>query len=152
MNRGHFRAWRQIVTTRIAAQDKHRVYSPQAGSGCIVKNGVCHSTPLELRDPVVSFCLQLANLPKFDGLGRTSLRACRYQSCLLPVITERALEGAPIIWIALDYSKRTRNHTVPAAIADIRLNIDAAKLGAHDRAGGTSLQAAGIFAMLADVG
>src|SRR5205823_57528 len=41
---------------------------------------------------------------------------------------------------------------VGAAIAHVWLDVDAAELGAHDRARGTGFQAAGLLAMLTDVG
>jgi hypothetical protein len=92
------------------------------------------------------------DLPKLDGLGRAGLSTSRFESHFLAVITKRTFEGATVIRIALHYSERTRHNAITAAIADVRLNINAAKFRAYDGPGRASFKAPGVLAMLADIG
>src|SRR5207248_4964163 len=51
-----------------------------------------------------------------------------------------------------DHAERARGDAVPAAVADIVLDHDGADLRAEDRAGRADVEAAGVRAVLADVG
>src|SRR5207248_1379826 len=86
--------------------------------------------------------------------GRARLRAGRFQSVLEPVVAERALVHAAVAAeLALrDDAERTGRDAVAAAVADVVLDHDGAELGAHDRAGRADVEAAGMSAVLADVG
>jgi hypothetical protein len=74
----------------------------------------------------------------------------------LPVVAERALESAACVghrfWPAINHAERTGNDTVTAAVTNIVLHEDGPDLGAHNRTSGTSFQAAGFFAVFANVG
>src|SRR5581483_7550338 len=82
----------------------------------------------------------------------TRLRTRRLLSDFLPVVTERALERAAVIGPAIDDAERARHDAIAAAVAHIRLHIDAAEFGPDDGARRTGLQASRILAMLADIG
>src|SRR5262249_56796835 len=53
---------------------------------------------------------------------------------------------------SVDYSERTRDNTVAAAIANVVLHENRAGFGANNRSRRTRFEAAGFFAMLADIG
>src|SRR5512132_618256 len=89
--------------------------------GRIINACILHPTPMKFFDTRLrrgAQCLQVAEL---DGLGGTSLRACRNQACLLPVVAERAFEGATVDGVLIHNAERTGDHAVSTAIADIRL-------------------------------
>src|SRR5437764_2407639 len=117
----------------------------------VVELYVLHSSISELRDPLLCILPKLADLAKFDRLRRTRFRAGRLQSNFLPVVTEGALERPPVTFVALDNSERASDHAISTAVADIRLNKDAAKFGPHNRARRTGLQAPSVLAMFANV-
>src|SRR5439155_24391592 len=100
----------------------------------------------------VGGALERRAIAEEDRAGRTRLRARRLQPRLLPVVAEGALEGATIGGPPVDDAERTGDDAVAAAVADVGLDVDAAEFGAHDGAGRTRLQAAGVLAVLADVG
>src|SRR5204863_10082754 len=52
----------------------------------------------------------------------------------------------------IDHTKRAGNDAVAATVAHVILHENRTDLGAHDRAGWARFEAAGLFAMLADVG
>src|SRR4051794_4821875 len=53
---------------------------------------------------------------------------------------------------AIDHPERTADDAIAAPVADVVLDVDGADLGAKDRARGTGLEAAGVRAVLADIG
>ena len=93
--------------------------------------------------------LELAEL---NRLRRARRRARRLQARLLAVVAERALERAPVVGPPIDDAERAGDDAVAAAVADVGLDEDAAELGADDRSGRARLEAAGVLAVLADVG
>src|SRR4051812_3796147 len=80
------------------------------------------------------------------------MRTGRLKSRFLAVVTEGALESAAIFRIALDYAERTSNHAIGATIADVRLHVHSAEFSAHNRSRRTCFQAAGVRAVLANIG
>src|SRR6266496_920973 len=92
---------------------------------------------------------------KHDRFCRTNFCTGRNESALLAVVTERALKCAAGIgkwlWSAIDHAERTRHHAIAAAVANIILHEHRANFSTHDCTGGTCLQTARVFAMLADV-
>ena len=80
------------------------------------------------------------------------MRACRSEPNFLAVVTECAFERSSIFFVALNHSERACDHAIGAAVADIRLHIDAAKLGSNDRSSGTGFKTSSVFTMFADVG
>src|SRR2546430_17023642 len=97
-----------------------------------------HPPAVHFRHVPGRFFSETFSPPEFHRPGCERLGTGGNQSPFLPVIAEGALEGAPIIAILINYSKRTRHHAIPAAVADIRLNVNSAKLGAHNCAGWAS--------------
>src|SRR5581483_6349415 len=113
---------------------------------------------------------QLVDLAELDRVRRARLRAGRLVAALQAVVAERALPHAPVLllpeqrqrerrvsgaaWkIALvDHAERTRGNAVAAAVADVFLHDDGAELGAEERARRARVEAAGVRAVLADVG
>ena len=86
-----------------------------------------------------------------DFVGQALAQAGSRPS-FLAVGTERALEGAPVLWIALNHAKGAGDHAIAAAVADIGLHEDATEFGAHERAGGARFQATRDLAVFADIG
>ena len=80
------------------------------------------------------------------------MRASGLHVRFLPVVAEGAFEGAPVAGIAFDHSEGAGNYAIGAAVADVRLNVNAAELSAYDGAGWAGFQASRILAVLADVG
>ena len=94
---------------------------------------------------------QFIDLAELDRLRRTRLGARGYLSRLLPVVAEGALESTSVVFVLLHHAEGTCHHAIATAVANVGLNEDAAKLRAHDGAGRAGLQAAGNFAVLANV-
>src|SRR5437870_11400912 len=109
------------------------------GVRCIVERRIRHPASVQLGNALASFIPQAFDFTELYRLGRTRFRASRSKPHLLAVTAECALEGAPVIAILINYSKRTRHHAIPAAVADIRLNVNSTEFGAHNRAGRASL-------------
>jgi hypothetical protein len=74
----------------------------------------------------------------------------------LSIVAERALESAACVghrfWPAINHAEWTGDDTITAAVTNIVLHENGADLSAHNRTSGTSFQAAGFFAMFANVG
>ena len=74
----------------------------------------------------------------------------------MSIVTKCALECAACVGKrlgpAIDYAERARHHAITAAVANIILHKDGADFCANNRASGTCFEAAGLFAMLANVG
>src|SRR5207237_5458283 len=132
IDRWHFRLGRQVVAARIAAHYEHRMRSPHARVHWVVKRGISHAATAQFLQTLFRFPAECVDFAELDGLGGTRLGASRNQSHLLAVITERTFEGAAVIFISLDHPEGTCDHAVAAAIANIRLNVYPAELGAHD--------------------
>ena len=73
----------------------------------------------------------------------------------MPIVTESTLERAAGVRqrfrATIYHAERARDDAIPASIANIRLDIHAAKFRAHDGACRTRFEAAGIRAMFANV-
>src|SRR5438067_9670080 len=95
---------------------------------------------------------QLAQIPVLDRSGRAMFRARGRQVRLEAVVAEGALPGPAVVVPAIDDPEGACGDAVPAAVADVRLHVHAAELRADDGPGGTSLEASGARAVLADVG
>ena len=98
----------------------------------VIERGISHAATAQFLQSRFRFPAECVDFAELDGLGGTRLGASRNQAGLLAVITERTFKGAAVILISFDNSKRTRNDTVAAAIANIRLNVYPAELSAHD--------------------
>src|SRR5205823_3959858 len=117
----------------------------------IIDAGVIDPALTKLRDPRGCLRPQLPNLSKLDRLRRTRSSARRREARLLAVVTKRALERAAILRTPIDDSEGTRYDAVAAAVADVRLHVNAAELRADDRSRGAGFEAAGVRAVLAHV-
>ena len=142
---------RQIVLPRIASHDKHGVDSADTAVFGIVELRVLHSTSVQFLQSFISAYTQLFQRTKLDRLGRTSLRARRMQSHLLPVVAKCALERPPIVRITLDHTERTGHHAVSAAVAHVRLHKHSAEFGANDRSCRARFQASRLLTVLTHV-
>src|SRR6185295_13366291 len=87
-------------------------------------------------------------LNRFGGAG---LGAGRPESVVDAVVAEGALVGAAGIVVEGHHPERARADAVPAAVADVLVDIDGAVLGPVDRSGGAGLDASRLRAVLADV-
>ncbi len=116
-----------------------------------VQVGAVDAAPMQLGDPARGDLHQLFVGAELDRVGRAGLRACRLESILEAVITERALAGTPVLGVAVDHPERTGRHAVAATVADVGLQHDRLILGPDQGAGGAGVETARIRAVLADV-
>ena len=130
-----------------------------ATDGCllrIVKLRVVVTALLQLPHAFRSTCAEIIQSAKDNRFGGTNLCTGRYESAFLSIVTESALECAACIGKrlgpAIDHTKRAGNDAVAATVAHVILHENRTDLGAHDRAGWARFEAAGLFAMFADVG
>ena len=140
-------------TRGIAAHDEQRVHA--ADARCRADRRAPHrrlprACSSATRSP--ARCRSSSISPnRIDSVGHAVAHAgC--MPALLPVVAERALERAAIVRPPVDDAERTADDAVAAAVADVGLDVDAAELGADDRAGRARLETAGVLAVLADVG
>src|SRR5947208_728952 len=109
-----------------------------------------HRVPF--RAPGSRLDAQIDEIPVLDRPGGAVFRAGRRQVRLQAVVAERALPGPAVVAAPIDDAEGTRRDAVAAAVADVRLHVDAPELRADDGPGGTSLQASGARAVFAHVG
>jgi hypothetical protein len=116
--------------------------------------GVVHARLLEGGHAAVRPLQQLVERPELDRVGGARLCAGRLEPVLEPVVAEGALVHAAVAAdLPLgDHAERARRDAVAAAVADVVLDQDGPELGPHDRAGRADVEAAGVRAVLADVG
>jgi len=88
---------------------------------------------------------------ELDRVRGAGLGAGRLQSVLESVVTERALTGASVLWVAVDHAERTRGHAVAAAVAHVRLEHHRLMLGPDQRTGGARVETARVRAVPAHV-
>src|SRR5205085_3877831 len=110
-----------------------------------------HAAAMELFDPLAGLHPQLDELAILDRAGRARLGADRHHVRLQPVVAERALPRAAVVLVTRDHAEWTGDDAIPAAIADVRLDIDGAELGPDDGARRARFEARGVSAVLADV-
>src|SRR4051812_23666629 len=127
------------------------MYSFNTGFSWIVNHCIGNATRFQYFQSLICLAAQIFKLSKLYGLRWARLSACWLQSCALPIRAESTLERASISFILFHHAKGTTNNAISAAIAYIRLNEHRPKFHAYDCASGTRFQAAGHFAMLADV-
>src|SRR6266851_726956 len=94
---------------------------------------------------------QLVAEAELDRLGGTGLGAGRPEPIVDAVVAEGALVGAPGVVVEGHHPERARADAVPAAVADVLVDVDGAVLGPVDRPGGAGLEASRLRAVLADV-
>src|SRR5260370_37980889 len=152
MNGRHVGRRREIVRFGFYQNHKDRVDSDYAGFLRVVKTRVAISSVLELLHAILAALLELFQIAELNGLCWACLGARRNQSRFLPVIEECALKSATVLRALVNHSKRTRDDTISATIAHIRLDKHGTPFRAHNRAGRTRFKAPGIGAMLTDIG
>src|SRR5262245_9035147 len=155
MNCWNLRLRREPISFRFAENQKKGV---NAAHGCflrIVKLRVLVAILLELLHALACTRAQIIQSAKDDRFGGTNFCAGGYESALLSIVTERALECASSIGKrlgpAIDHAEWTRDHAVAAAVADVVLHKHGPDLSPHDRAGRTRFEATGFFAMFANI-
>jgi hypothetical protein len=95
---------------------------------------------------------QVIDFTKLDRFGGTSFGTGGLQSNLLAVVTECALESAPIFAISFHHAKRTGSDAVATTVANIRLNKDSAEFSSYNGSCRARLKASCVLAMFANVG
>src|SRR5579884_781594 len=155
MDRRRLRFPRQPVSFGLAQNQKESVKAAHRRLNRIVKLRVCVTSLLQLIEAFLCAGAQLVQRAEQDRFGRADLRARGNEAALLAIVTERAFECAAGIGqrfgSAIDYAKRARDDAVSAAVADIVLHKHGADFCAYDRAGGARFEAAGLFAMFANI-
>src|SRR4026208_317052 len=107
---------------------------------------------LALREALLGLGHQLVAESELDGLGGARLGAGGPQPVVDAVIAEGALVGPAGVVVVGHHPERARADAVPAPFADILIDVDGAELGPVDGAGGAGVEAAGLGAVLADIG
>src|SRR5216117_1820074 len=155
MNRWNLRLRREPISFWFTENQKKGV---NAAHGCflrIVKLRVLVAILLELLHALACARAQIIQSAKDDRFGGTHFCAGGYESALLSIVTERALERASCIrkrlGPAIDHAEGARDDAVAAAVADVILHQNRPNFRAHDRACWARFEAAGFLAMFANV-
>src|SRR5207249_3497298 len=103
------------------------------GAGLVGRVGavevrLCHPSLVELVDPPPGPVLELGQRPELDGLGGAGLRAGGGEALAQAVVAERALPRPAVVGSAVDDTERAADDAVPAAVADVGLDVDRAEL------------------------
>src|ERR1700683_2676418 len=151
MNSRNFGLGREIVGARVATDDEHGVSAADAGVERVVNVGVGDAAVLESGESLLRFGAQIIEAAEFDGFRGTGSGTGWFQTDFLAVVAEGTFESAAILFIFFHHADRARHHTVAASVANVGLDEDPSKFGAHDCAGGAGFEAAGVSAVLADV-
>ena len=126
------------------------------GIARIVKLRVAVSGLVQMFHALLRVRAQIIKPAKNDRLGGTHFCAGRDESAFLSIITKSALKCAACIGKrlgpAIDHPERAGDDAIPTAIADVILHENRTDFRAHDRACWTRFEAAGFFAMLANIG
>src|SRR5262249_20425176 len=109
------------------------------------------AAPMQFLDPPPRPLAQLVEWAELNGRRRARLGAGRHQAVALAIAAERTLVGVAINAAARDAAKGAGRHTVAAAVADVRLDVDVGELVVQDSARWTGMLARGRDAVLADV-
>src|SRR4029453_4330330 len=112
---------------------------------------VLEAHPLERLDAPLRLLHQIVAEAELDGLGRARHGACRPEPIVDPVIAERALRRAPGVVAEAHHPERAGRDAVPAAIADVLVDVDRPELGAVDGARRTRVETPPLRAVLATV-
>ena len=147
------RVVRQAVHRRLVEEQEERAGPADAVVGVVaVEPGLGDSGFVELLDSGASRGVQLVERPELDGIRRAGLGARRLQPVPQPVVAQRALVGPAIVLSAIDHAEGATGHAVTAAVADLLLHDHGPEFGAEQRSRRAHVQAAGVGAVLADVG
>src|SRR5690349_1647270 len=83
---------------------------------------------VQLRDTLPGPLAQLLDRPKLNGGSWARLGTGRRHVVLLAVVTERALVGVAVLFVAPQHAERTGGDAISAAVADVGLNVHVAEL------------------------
>src|SRR6201996_6325976 len=146
------RPFRQIVDGGVVFEQEEGVQCT-VFAGCFraIQIGVGFTTGMQLFHTLFCVFAQLTYLAELDGLGRTTLSACGNEAILLAVITQCALVGATILFVAADHSERAANNAVCAAVADVLLHVNIAELVVDECAGRADLHTRCVLAVFANI-
>ena len=124
--------------------------------GGIVKLRVGVTVFSQLLHTLCSARAQIIEPTEHDRFSRTNFGARRGEATLLAIITKRAFECAAGIgqrlWAPINHAERARDDAIAAAVANVVLHEHCADFSANDCACGTSFEATGFLAVLADIG
>src|SRR5205807_4789326 len=134
------------------AEHEERVQPVREPVGVAPQPGPVGAAAVQLRDPGAAALGELVERSEGDRPGGARTDARRLLVDLEAVVAERALVGAVVDVGAGDHPERAGADAVAAAVADVVLHEHGAELGAHDGAGRADVHAAGVLAVLADVG
>ena len=156
MNCRNLRLWRKAVCFGLAENQEKRVSAAHRRFGGIVKLRVGVTVFSQLVHTLRRARAQIIEPPEHDRFSRTNFRARRCEAALLSIVAEGAFECAAGVGqrfrAPVDHAKRTRDHAISAAVANIVLHEDGADFGPNDCAGGTRFEATSFLAMLANIG
>src|SRR5215470_305016 len=144
----------QPVDLRAVEEKEDRTCSPHpltAGVLGSVQPRFTHALGTQSSQPPAGLLLHLFDRAEGDRLRGTRLGAGRHKVELQPVVAERAFEGTPVAFAAVDHAEGAGRDAVATAVAHVRLDDDGAELGAEDGARRADLEAGGFRTVLADV-
>src|SRR5438552_6778641 len=143
----------QVVRPRLGEEQEERV-EPAEEAVLIrpVELRVLEAPPLQGFHALPRLRHEVVTEPEGDRFRRARLGAGGPEAVVDAVVTERALLRRPRMLVQRDDAERAGRHAVAAPVADVLVDVDRAELRAVDRAGRTRVEAAGVRAVLADVG
>src|SRR5262245_5321318 len=143
----------QIVRRRFGEQQEEGVEASQESLGVrAVELGLLEAHALQGLHALLGLGDQLVPEAELNRLGRAGLGARGAEAVVDPIVAEGALLGGPGLLVEAHDSKRARRDAVPAAVADVLVDVDGAVLGPVDRAVRARIEATRLGAVLADVG
>ena len=140
----HHRIGRQIVDFGFIGQQEKRVQTFRARLACRIR--AVKIRPLfilrscRLLELRAGFRPQIIHLTEDNRICRTCFRACGLHIILQPVITQSAFPCAAIVGKPVNDAEGARHHAIPAAIANIRLNVHRVEFRSNDRSCWTGFQ------------
>ncbi len=146
------RVRRQAVDLGRIQQQEERAPAADAVIGIVeIQSRPGDPGVVQLADPLLRPLPELVQGAELNGFGRARLSASGLQPGADPVVAQCALPGAPVFLTPFDHAERARRDAVAASVADVGLDDHRAELGAHQRTGGTHVQAGCLGAVLADI-
>ena len=146
---------RQVVSLWAVNEEEECVQTFGTGlffSAGSIQISVRQTAIVKRLDPGLSALAQFVKISELNGLGGARLRARGRHVFLQAVVAESAFPGAAIVFAAINDTEGAVDNAIAATVADIGLNENGTKLGADDRAGGTTIETASASTVLANIG
>src|SRR5262245_51348592 len=149
---GKHRVRGEIVGRRLREKEEEGVEPSEEALGIgPVELGVREAHRLERLDAALRLLHELVAEAELDGLRRARFGARGPEPVVDAVVAEGALRGAPRVAVEAHDAEGAGGDAVPAAVADVLVDVDGAELRAVDGARRAGVQAPRLRAVLAHV-